>query len=162
MEETLRWPIYGINSFRAQTERKRPTICLLEMRLYSARPWQPVDPGTTEKSSSKLLLYRCWKGLSCIRLGLYLSGTSVTESKQQLQVLTRLLSTLRFLLTTFRFGFWKKFDFASLDDFALGLESQEESWFCRFSAWFIKASHLAAGSLSSITNTFPAFKGTIS
>ena len=31
-----------------------------------------------------------------------------------------------------------------------------------FNDWFISASHFAAGSLSSATRTFPAFRGTIS
>lgn len=37
-----------------------------------------------------------------------------------------------------------------------------ESFFGLFSAWCIRASHFAAGSLSSITKTFPALNLTIS
>lgn len=100
-------------------------------------------------------------------------------SRGQLQALRRLLSALKFLLRTFRDGFWKKLrplgDFTSfvllllllllVCVFVAGNESEDEYMesFCGlFSAWFIRASHFTAGSLSSITRTFPALSGTIS
>lgn len=92
--------------------------------------------------------------------------TFQTNPEWQLHALRRLLSPLRFRLSSLRDGLWKKRDFESLElllCLELLPESDEESWWLGlFSAWFMRASHFAAGSLSSITSTFPALKGTIS
>lgn len=95
-------------------------------------------------------------------------------STGQLQDLRRLLFALKLFLRAFREGFWKMLRLpGDLDSLVVLLlqpwfdESEEEctlehAIWGLFSAWFMRASHFAAGSLSSITRTFPALRGTIS
>lgn len=53
MHETLRWPMCWTKPSRAQTERKRPTICLLAIRLYPMEQGEEGQEGiAAERNSS--------------------------------------------------------------------------------------------------------------
>lgn len=161
MQQILKWPIYWTSSFLTQIVTKIPTICLLAIRLYFiwlawgmefskiSYPLVPSSSSSEDMSSSLILdgWHRKQKSLLC-----FLSSSIV-----QLQVFSLLpLSVLKVLLIFLREGFAKNSDPPRP---AIRLETPLGGL---FSDWLIKASHFAAGSLSSITSTFPAFKGTIS
>lgn len=170
MEEILKWLTCWTSSFFIQTVTKIPTICLLATRLYFI--WllvievdMPVSmlvlcpsSSSSEESSSRLT-NDCWHRKHNSLLN-FLSSSSCGE--EQLHVLSLLLlSVLKDLLTFFREGFWKKSEppGEKVAGFVNPREFRLHDW---FSDWLIKDSHLAAGSLSSMTSTFPAFSGTIS
>lgn len=104
---TLRWPICFAKSFRTHTDRNRPTIFLLATRQYFN--WLKEADNPTTESKSLALDWRVGTGEllgSDKFLGLRLCD--VGDSRGQLQALRRVLSALKFLLSTLREGFWKK------------------------------------------------------
>lgn len=155
MQQILMWLTYWTSSVLIQIVTKIPTICLLATRLYFiwlfkiSNPLGPSSSSSEETSTSPV--FGSWRGqhksLPCL----------LSSSAVQLQDFSLLLlSDLKGLLIFLREGFAKNSDPPTLlVRFGTNLDGL-------FSDWFTKASHFAAGSLSSMTSTFPAFKGTIS
>lgn len=161
MQQILKWPICWTSSFLTHIVTKIPTICLLAIRLYFiwlvvgmelskiSNPLAPSSSSSEDMSPS--LILDCWHRKQKSLLG-FLSNSEV-----QLQVFSLLpFSVLKVLLIFLREGLAKNSDpprlVVRLETILCGL----------FSDWLIRASHFAAGSLSSTTSTFPAFRGTIS
>lgn len=113
--------------------------------------------GTSSSSSedkSSSLICDCWhrkqRSLLCF----------LSNSKLQLQVFSLLLlSVLKVLLIFLREYFEKNKDPPREE---VGFNPLDATSDDLLSDWLIRANHFAAGSLSSMTRTFPAFKGTIS
>lgn len=161
VQHILKWPTYWTSSFFIQTLTKIPTICLLATRLYFI--WlvaKATEIGKLSSSSSvdesSEFRFDSWQRKQKSLAALFLS-----ISRTQLQLFSLFpFIFLKVFLIFFREGFWKNND---PPNDAVGfnpfLEAKSEG---PLSDWLIKASHFAAGSLSSNTSTFPAFKGTIS
>jgi len=159
VQHTLRWPTYWTSSLFIQTLTKIPTICLHVTRLYfiwlvaKATGIGKFSSSSSVEESSELK-FDSWQRKQK-SLAAFLS-----ISRTQLQLFSLFpFIFLKVFLIFFREGFWKNSgppkDAVCFSPFKAKSEGP-------LSDWLIKASHFAAGSLSSNTSTFPAFKGTIS
>ena len=159
VQHILKWPTYWTSSFLIQTLTKIPTICLLATRLYFI--WlvaKATEIGIFSSSSSveesSGFKFDSWQRKQK-SLAAFLS-----ISRTQLQLFSFFpFSFLNVFLIFFKEGFWKNNE---PPNDAVGFSPLEVISEGPLSEWLIKASHFAAGSLSSNTSTFPAFKGTIS
>ena len=180
IQDVFKWQICWTNSLFTQIVRKIPTICLLTIKLYFwsfaeefkiSENTTPLGPSSSSDDKSSSLTLLCWHRKQESRVYL------LSSSEAQLQVLSRfLLSVLNCLLTVLSEYLGKKSEpLEVLVSFACfvppnGFAFIKDVAFLRvwkwllflLRDWFIRVSHLAAGSLSSITSTFPAFNGTIS
>lgn len=163
MHDILKWPTCCMSSVRIHTQANIPTICLLATRLYFlcllmakvdiSRLLGSSSSSSSEEMSSSLTLD-----------GWHLKQKSLlfflSNSMGQLQAFNlRPFSTRKILLILFKEGLGKKSE--PLRD-AVGFHPRYDMLVGLFRDWSIRDSHFAAGSLSSITSTFPAFSGTIS
>lgn len=164
----LKWLTCGTSSFLIQIVTKMPTICLLAMRPYfislllSGMAISEISK-TLGSSSSSSSSEEIPSSLTCD--GWHRNQKSLlrflsSSGGVQLQLFSFLLLTVpKVLLMLLREGFGKKSEPPRL---VVGFTPLVEPFDGLFNDWLIKASHLAAGSLSSMTKTFPAFRGTIS
>lgn len=156
MQQILKWLTYWISSVLIQIVTKIPTICLLATRLYFIwfrleKELLKVSSSSSSEEKSTSLKFGCCSGQQKSLLCL-LSSSAVQLHDFNLL----LLSVLKVLLIFLREGFAKKSDpLPVVVRFRVTFDGL-------FKDWLTKDSHFAAGSLSSITSTFPAFKGTIS
>ena len=156
MQEILKWLTCWTSSVLTQTVRKIPTICLQAIRLYFI--WlvleansKPLGTSSSSEGYSSSLVFNCWPGRQKSLLSF------LFNSGMQLQLFNLLpLSVMNIWLNFLREGFMKP------PRETVGFNPLCATSDDLFSAWLTFNSHFAAGSLSSTTSTFPAFKGTIS
>lgn len=166
--DILKWLTCGTSSCLIQIVTKMPTICLLAIKPYFvslllsgmeiSEISKMLGSSSSSSSSEEIPLWLTFDGWHRNQKSLlrFLSSSSGV----QLQLFSFLLLTvLKVLLMLLREGFGKNFDPPRL---VLDFGPLEQPFVGLFNDWLIKESHLAAGSLSSITRTFPAFRGTIS
>lgn len=156
----LKCPTYWISSFFIHTLTKIPTIFLQVTRLYFI--WLVARATEIGKLSSS----------SSVEESSKLKFDSWHRKQKSLAAFLSISSTQLQLFSLFPFNFLKVFLIFFRE--GLGKSNDPPKDAVGFSPLFeakcegplrdslIKASHFAAGSLSSNTSTFPAFKGTIS
>lgn len=159
VQHILKWPTYWTSSLLIQTLTKIPTICLHATRLYFI--WLVANATGIVKFSSS----------SSVEESSELKFDSWQRKQKSLPAFLSISRTQLQLLSLFPFSFLKVFLIFFKEGFcdnngppkdAVGFSPLEAKSEEPLSDWLIKASHFAAGSLSSNTSTFPAFKGTIS